>query len=144
MPTTSLHTAPPGEHIHFPEVAWPEPLPPPAAPATTVAAYDPAVDAVSRGLLSASTLTATQIDALQRLLASNRRPIVEASPWDARPPMEDERLRAATEAALDEIISGVAPRRSPLRSLTPSTATWFWMAVSAWLGFLLARAEGVL
>ena len=98
MPTTPPNTTPPGEHVHFPEVVWPE------SPA----------------------------------------PLASHSPRDARPTMEDERLRAATEAALDEIISGIAPRRTSLRRLMPSTAAWFWMAVSAWLAFLLARAEGVL
>lgn len=32
--------------------------------------------------------------------------------------------------------------RPLLTRLLPSTATAFWMAVSAWLGFLLVRAEG--
>jgi hypothetical protein len=34
---TPIHPEhPPGDHIHFPEVAWPEPLQPLAAPAVTV------------------------------------------------------------------------------------------------------------
>ena len=39
---------------------------------------------------------------------------------------------------------GIVPPSRPalLRRLLPSTATVFWMAVSVWLGFLLARAEG--
>lgn len=94
MPTTPPNTAPPGEHIHFPEVAWPE----------------------------------------------SPEPLSGHSPWDGAPPMEDERFRAAAEAAPAEIVSGA----TSLRRLMPSTAAWFWMAVSAWLAFLLARAEGVL
>lgn len=49
---------PPGDHIHFPEVAWPEPLPPPTAPAATVDATA-ALAALAEAEAIAHTLAAT-------------------------------------------------------------------------------------
>lgn len=127
-------TAPTGGHVQFPEVAWPA-----EAPAPLPDAYDPAVDAASRGLLSASTLTGPQLDSLQRLLASNNQPITDAAAWGwdgsdlpvgmaeppAPPPMADEYFTSA-------------PRHGSL-------APWvFWTLAALALGLILARAEGLL
>lgn len=142
-------TAPTGGHVQFPEVAWPEPGPDGGlvgverGRATVAApqpdAYDPAVDAASRGLLSASTLTGPQLDALQRLLAANNRPVTDAAAWGwdgsdlpvgmieppAPPPMADEYFTSA-------------PRHGSL-------APWvFWTLAALALGLILARAEGLL
>lgn len=83
-------------------------------------------------------------------------PLSGHSPWDGVPPMEDERFRvhlrlgptaalaslAEAEAVAHALAATVPSRPTLLQRLTPSTAAWFWMAVSAWLAFLLARAEG--
>lgn len=136
-------TAPTGGHVQFPEVSWPadaafhgEPPPRIDGRATVAApqpdAYDPAVDAVARGLLSASVLSGAQFEALQRLLASNHRPITDRAAWGdvdmplgtaEPPPMADEYFTRA-------------PRHGSL-------APWvFWTLAALALGLILARAEG--
>ena len=120
--------------------------------------YDPAVDAAARGMLSASCLSGAQLEALQARLASEHRPIADRALWDdaephpdlpigmIEPPADTDPALAAlaeVEAAARALAASIAPRRPTLlRRLLPTTATAFWMAVSVWLGFLLARAEG--
>lgn len=123
-------------------------------------AYDPAVDAAARGLLSASCLSGAQLEALQARLASEYRPIADRALWDdAEPHLDplpigmieppddhaDHALAALAEveAAARALAASIAPRRPTLlQRLLPTTATAFWMACALWLGFLLARAEG--
>ena len=122
-------------------------------------AHDPAVDAAARGLLSASCLSGAQLEALQARLASEYRPIADRALWEDPQPRPDPLPIGMIEppddhtdpalAALAEVeaaaraLAAMVPR-SPtlLQRLLPTTATAFWMAVSVWLGFLLARAEG--
>lgn len=90
---------PPGDHIHFPEVEWPEPGP------------DGGLVGVERGC---ATVAAPQPDDYDLVIEAAARTLV-----------------------------AMAPRRPTLlQRLLPTAATAFWIAVSVWLGFLLARAEG--
>lgn len=113
-------------------------------------AYDPAVDAAARGLLSASCLSGAQLEALQARLASECQPIADHAPWDGTIGMIEPRIDAtaalaslAEAEALAHALAATVPRRPTLlRRIVPTTATAFWMAAAFWLGFLLARAEG--
>lgn len=99
MTTTPTPSNPPGQHIHFPEVAWP------AAPETP--------------------------------------PDKDLGNVYPRPHGGRNFIGFGTAApAASQPIGMIEPRPSLLVRLLPSTATAFWMAVSAALGFLLARAEG--
>lgn len=115
-------------------------------------AYDPAVDAAARGMLSASCLSGAQLEALQARLASEHQPIADFAPWDDPLPigMIEPRIDATAalaslaeaESASRDLAATIPRRPTLLRRLMPTSATAFWMAVSVWLGFLLARAEG--
>lgn len=110
--------APPGAHVHFPEVAWPEPPPEPTPEQwAAFARFFPEVVATT--------------------------PIADRAPWDG-PIDATAALASLAEAeALAYELAATEPRRPTLlRRIIPTTATAFWMAVSAWLGFLLVRAEG--
>lgn len=105
---------PPGEHIHFPEVEWPDP----------------------------ATLPPSH--------RAHGARIADHDPWDGPIGMIEPRLDPAAALstlaeveALAHALAATVPRRPTLlRRIVPTTATTFWMAVSGWLGVLLARAEG--
>lgn len=121
---------PPGEHIHFPEVSWPEPV-----------TLQPRSRA--HGERIAPTWAPGGIPDLPI-------PIADHAPWDGPIGMIEPRpdptaaLAALAEAeALAHALAATVPRRPTLlRRIVPTTATAFWMAAAFWLGFLLARAEG--
>lgn len=120
--------------------------------------YDPAVDAVLHGLMPASVLSGAQIEALQQQLARHTlafavapRPVLDLPIGMIEPPAALDATIDATaalsalaeaEAAAHALVATVPRRPTLLRRLVPTSATAFWMAVSGWLGFLLARAEG--
>lgn len=108
-------------------------------------AYDPAVDAAARGLLSASCLSGAQLEALQARLASEHQPITDRAAWSEPvaptwSPAGIPDLPTTKGGTGDPLPVGMHEPRWV--RFVPSTATLFWMAVSACLALLLARAEG--
>ena len=123
---------PPGEHVHFPEVAWPEP-----AAAPTAARIEPTW--APGGIPDwppSYAVSGPHLDALQRACEQAAAECDQLLPIGMIEPVDD---AAAVARAL-----GIEPPRRPslVPRIIPTTATAFWMAVSGWLTFLLARVEG--
>lgn len=106
---------PPGAHVTFPEVAWPEPA---ELPIGMVEPPEPIAFTITRN---------------GRRVASG-----VARPKDH----SREAAKAAVDEAEAAALAAKPPRAPWVDRLVPSTGAAFWMGIAGWFIYLHARAEG--